>query len=557
MSADAAGSKSSPTRVPVFRTLLVTGLVVIGLNALVVSFFVVRRAEAAVMTTATGDLTSLGILVGDILTRLPVDAARPVLARLAPSLGVRFTLIGRDGGVITSAGGRVDSGQAGQPEVVTAMAGRIGTDVRADADGALRLYVAVPAADGVPLIVRSDRPYARVRAQAVAVRNATLVVTLGSGAGALVVLLVLARRFDDRLNAAERERRGAEQMFRDFVETTTEWVWAVDESFTLVYCNPALRDILGYRPDELVGRRLDTLRHPDDAESVRGQVAALAAAGRGWSGLLLRARHKDGSYRYLESAAVPILGADGSLRGYRGSDRDVTDRHQAERMKSDFVSFVSHQLRTPIAGMKWMLELIADVEDLPPDAREYLGEAEASADRLARLVNDLLDIARLESGRLMLGREPVPLDDITRSVAREMEHAAADKGITLTLDLEPATITGDPQMLRQVVTNLISNAVKYTPRSGSVRVVLDAPPGEVRWSVIDTGVGVPKSAQSRLFEKFFRADNALALETDGSGLGLALVRLIVEHSGGRVWCESEEGRGATFTFTLPATQRSV
>jgi signal transduction histidine kinase len=239
-----------------------------------------------------------------------------------------------------------------------------------------------------------------------------------------------------------------------------------------------------------------------------------------------------------------------------GSMIDITDRKEAERMKSDFVSFVSHQLRTPLAGMNWMLELAAEAEGLPELARDYIEDARESAARLGTLVNDLLDIARLESGRTAMAKEPVALQRVTESVLREMQTVIADKKHEVTFEGNgaPAAVA-DAQMIRQVIANLLSNAIKYTPDGGRIDVRLSRRDDRVEWSVRDNGMGIPRSAQARLFEKFYRADNAVTKEAEGTGLGLHLVRLIVEQAGGHIWLESEEGRGATFAFTLPAVQQ--
>ena len=357
------------------------------------------------------------------------------------------------------------------------------------------------------------------------------------------------------LRATEALRRSRDEEFRAFVETTREWVWSMDARGILTYCNAAVLDILGYAPANLIGTSILGLLHPDDLARTERELASLMQSKSGWSGWILRWCHRNGTYRHLESSATPILDAAGNVIGYRGVDRDVTERVEAARMKSDFVSFVSHQLRTPLSGIKWMLELAADSDGLAEAPRSYIHDAQASADRLGQLVNDLLDIARLESGRVQLQAERLALDALTRSVAAEFETVTRDKGLQLTLELAPDTVVrADPQMVRQVVMNLLSNALKYTPAGGVVAVRLEHAGQTVRWSITDNGVGIPKLAQSRLFEKFFRADNALTLETEGTGLGLHLVRLIVESSGGRVWCDSEEGQGATFTFTLPAEQ---
>jgi signal transduction histidine kinase len=225
-------------------------------------------------------------------------------------------------------------------------------------------------------------------------------------------------------------------------------------------------------------------------------------------------------------------------------------------MKSDFVSFVTHQLRTPLAGIRWMLELAAQDPDVPADAASYVQDAREAAQRLIQLVNDLLDISRLERGKLTVDVMPIDLGDLTRGVLAEMSVLVQEKGhrVSLAGDADAPRVVADAQLVRQVVVNLVSNAIKYTPETGTIEIRLEPDGPALRWSIRDSGVGVPALAQPRLFEKFYRADNVVTLETEGTGLGLYLVRLIMEQLGGRVWCQSEEGAGATFLFTLPLAE---
>jgi signal transduction histidine kinase len=200
-----------------------------------------------------------------------------------------------------------------------------------------------------------------------------------------------------------------------------------------------------------------------------------------------------------------------------------------------------------------MLELASQEEDLPAEAGSYVQDAQAAAQRLIGLVNDLLDVARLERGKLSIALQPVPLGSLTQSVLEETRLLVEEKGHRLELggDGDGPVVSADPQLLRQVILNLVSNAIKYTRDGGKIEIEMREADGEGRWQIRDSGLGVPAAAQARLFEKFYRADNVTTLETEGTGLGLYLVRLIMEQLGGRVWCESVEGEGATFAFTLP------
>lgn len=275
-------------------------------------------------------------------------------------------------------------------------------------------------------------------------------------------------------------------------------------------------------------------------------TAALAAGGAGGQGEIELPHGEVLAWR-----ARPTPGARAELTF---TMQDMTREREITRMKDDFVSFVTHQLRTPLSGIRWTLELAAGNPDVTDDARQSMHDAIESASRLVQLVNDMLDIARLERGGIEVVAASVDTLALTREVLGDLTALVADKRHELTVDaaagVPPAR--GDAQLLRQVVLNLLSNAVKYTPEGGRVTVRVAPDDGHVHWSVQDNGIGIPAAAQRHLFEKFYRAENATALEVEGSGLGLYLVRLIVERLGGRVWCESEEGRGSTFHLVLPA-----
>jgi signal transduction histidine kinase len=225
----------------------------------------------------------------------------------------------------------------------------------------------------------------------------------------------------------------------------------------------------------------------------------------------------------------------------------------ALQMKSDFVSFATHQLRTPLAGIKWSLELAAQGEMLSEETAAFIQDGRDSAQRLIGMVNDLLDVSRLESGKLKLAPKETNLAELTRSVlkdvSREIERQRHHLSVTGMETMPPVVV--DPQLFRQVILNMVSNAIKYTPSGGRIAICMSQEDGQVRWTITDSGIGIPKANQARLFEKFYRAENVYRLETEGTGLGLHLVKLIVEKSGGRIWCESEENKGSTFQFTIP------
>ena len=312
--------------------------------------------------------------------------------------------------------------------------------------------------------------------------------------------------------------------------------------------------VLGYTPEELLAEPHVNLVHLEDREATIAQLTSLRAGGL-MNSFENRYRCKDGSYKWLLWTAI----AKPDEEIIYAVARDNTDRKLIEqqtqdtlRMRNDFVSFVTHQLRTPLSGIKWMLELAAEGTDAD-EKTSYIQDAHESADRLIGLVNDLLDASRLESGKLRVVLEAVNLRTLTGDVLDDVTTLVREKGHTVTVDsaADLPDVTSDPQLLRQVVMNLLSNAIKYTPPGGRIAIRMGLDGRNLRWSIHDSGIGIPKASAARLFEKFFRADNVHTVDTEGTGLGLYLVRLIVERFGGTVTCESEEGRGTTFAFTLP------
>jgi signal transduction histidine kinase len=298
--------------------------------------------------------------------------------------------------------------------------------------------------------------------------------------------------------------------------------------------------------------------HRDDLEPTKAMLAGLTR-GIPVSQFENRMRCKDGSFRWLSWTATPK--PDEQL--VYAVAHDATARklleHQTQetlKMRNDFVSFVTHQLRTPLSGIKWMLELASETGDAAEKA-SYIDDARESANRLIGLVNDLLDASRLESGKLQVTLEPVDLRAVTSAVLTDVATLVREKGHALDVESDPDLPAAmlDHQLMRQVILNLVSNAIKYTPPGGRIDIKIETKRGRVdnllRWSIRDSGIGISREAQKRLFEKFFRAENAHTVDTEGTGLGLYLVRLIVERLGGAIACESEEGRGTLFYFTLP------
>ena len=338
------------------------------------------------------------------------------------------------------------------------------------------------------------------------------------------------------------------------LESTSDGVLFVGPDGRIQAANRHAGELLGFGATPVVGRDLDAVLRrecslPSTERLLLACAGGLGSAAQGASGDL----DVPNLHRVLHWEARATHDAAGRTTGLTLTVHDVTQEREIAQMKSDFVSFATHQLRTPLSGIKWMLELAMEEHAVPAGASGYMKDALGASQRLIQLVNDLLDISRLESGRMKTTPQRVDLAGLTHAVLDDLKLQLDEKSHRLTMQTpaEPLEVFADPQLLRQVVLNFTSNAIKYSPRGGDIRVGLTGEPDVVRWEIKDTGIGIPKESQRHLFEKFYRADNVAALETDGTGLGLYLVRLIVEQIGGQVGCASEEGHGATFYFSVP------
>jgi PAS domain S-box-containing protein len=410
-------------------------------------------------------------------------------------------------------------------------------------------------------------------------------------AGTVVGVSAIGQDVTDR-KRAEDAIRESEAKFRSFVETTEEWVWASDADNVHTYSNPAVERILGWTPAELVGSDWLDFVLQEDRDEIAAQVAVAAERRTGWSGLVIRWQAKDGSVRHLESTATPILGADGELVGYRGTDRDVTHRIQAEaererllaaeqearsvaetaqrdlaaqnerlreldRLKDEFIALVSHELRTPLTSIQGYTELLLDGEagELGDDQRRFLGVVERNAHRLLHLVGDLLFLAQVEAGKLVLDIGALDLGSVASECVETARPQAEAKEITLTLATGPVPlVAGDRARIAQLLDNLVSNAIKFTPEGGRVDVRVRALQKRAVVEVRDSGIGIPASEQQYLFQRFYRTSTATQQAIQGTGLGLAISKAIVDAHDGRITLTSEEDVGTTFRVELPLGQ---
>ena len=260
------------------------------------------------------------------------------------------------------------------------------------------------------------------------------------------------------------------------------------------------------------------------------------------------------NHQYLQVVTTPIAG--GGEWAALAVFHDVSDVKRTEQVRRDFVANVSHELRTPLAAIKSLIETLeGGALEEPETARDFLARGNQEVDRLVRLVEELLELSKIESGDVPMARELVVLADVIDGAVDRLLPQARAQQVELSYEADnlPAVL-GDPDLLERVLANLLLNALKFTPAGGSIRVRAVAQDGSVVVSVSDTGVGIAAEDVPRVFERFYKADRARG--SGGTGLGLAIVKHMIEAHGGRVSVESEEGQGATFTFTIPIAPSS-
>lgn len=341
-----------------------------------------------------------------------------------------------------------------------------------------------------------------------------------------------------------------------------EGIFGIDGGGAVTFANPAAMRVTGYTPEEFTGHSLHGLvlhSRADGAVYPPAECPMLAS-------LVDGAVHRcdddvywrsDGTSFPVEYTSTPIVDGE-RISGAVVVFRDVTERREIERVKDQFTSVVSHELRTPLTSIRGSLGLLESgvLGPLPERGQRMVQIAVQNTDRLVRLINDILDLERIDSGTIHLRRESCDAGELIARAVEALQPVADAAGVELVIDAAPTRFTADPDYLIQTLTNLISNAVKFSPAGTTVKISGRLREQEILFAVSDHGRGIPLERLETIFERFQQVDASDSRQHGGTGLGLAICRSIVEHHDGKIWARSTPGQGSTLTFTVPALEHT-
>ncbi len=583
---------------PSIRLRLIVALCVpVALVVLAAGLFAERNLRVRERARVEASVLQRAELVRELLGPASLEERDPEalwreVRRAAGAAQARVTLIGADGTVVADSEvapdelARVEN-HGDRPEVRAALAGQTGASTRRSRTvGRPLLYLGVPLEPGAGRgVVRLAVDLASVEARVAELRRellaaAALALAVAVVLGFALASLVLRRVRELRgvvasLAAGDLERRvpwrsrdelgeiaGAinemaaqlrwrldavtaeKEQLQAVLSGMVEGVLVVDREARVVLANPRLRELFGVWGD-VVGRpHWEVIRRPEVETALRR-----AAEDKEAVVAELTLDELDGRVVQMHAIRFP---ASGELLGTVAVFHDVTELRRLEAVRREFVANVSHELKTPLTAIRGFAETLLGNSVSEEQRAQYLQVIVRHAERLARLIEDVLELSRIESRKLVLAPEALDLDRLANAVLRDLGPQLASRQLhAQVVSAGTPSAWADRRAVEQILANLLDNAAKYTDPGGRIEVRLIGRPHEVRVEVEDTGIGIPAADLPRLFERFYRVDKARSRDLGGTGLGLSIVKHLVQSLGGEVYVDSEPGRGTTFAFTLP------
>jgi len=355
-------------------------------------------------------------------------------------------------------------------------------------------------------------------------------------------LLNILEDVEEARKSSERER----DKTKAIISNLADGLLILDRENRIILINSEGEKILDIKAEEIEGKILGSLSEISSIKHLAELISKKKSLFR--SELSLEKPNRI----VLEVTIIPLTPGEEKIVILH----DVSREKLIDRMKSEFVSFSAHQLKTPLATIKWALKMFSDGDlgKITKEQKEIITKTYQTNERMISLVEDLLNLARIEEGKYLYKPIFVQIEEIIQSVINSYQEKIKRKEIRLEFKKPKEKLPKvkvDVEKIKLAIENFIENAIKYTPVGGEVKVSLSGDKKRLEFSVQDNGIGIPKDQQDKMFTKFFRASNATKMESEGSGLGLFITKNIIEAHGGRIWFESEEGKGTTFHFTVP------
>ncbi|MDQ6761999.1 MAG: ATP-binding protein [Bacteroidota bacterium] len=350
---------------------------------------------------------------------------------------------------------------------------------------------------------------------------------------------------------ANRTVRRSGERFKALLENSTDAIIVVNEKGDILFASPTTEKVVGYTAREVKKMNIREKIHKDDEELLKKAFAFVLQSPGNTQTILHRYLLKNGSWAWLESTITNLTDHPG-IMGMVSNFRNVTEKILLEKQKDDFIGVATHELKTPVTSIKAYAQILSGRfrKEGNIASAVMVEKMDVQLNKLIGLISDLLDVTKIEGGRLHFQESFYDLNELVKEVTEELQHITITHEIVLKLD-ESEKIFGDRERVAQVLTNLISNAIKYSPVSKTINVITTLQKNNVRICVEDQGLGISEKYKDKVFERFYRVSGPDSHTFPGIGLGLYISSEIVKRQGGRIWVESKEGKGSTFCFELP------
>ncbi len=373
--------------------------------------------------------------------------------------------------------------------------------------------------------------------------------------GLFVVECLLLISLGGAVTRASRNLRRRAERFRAMIENSNDAIVVLNRKGYVLYASPATEKVLGYTPEECKKINAWGKIHDDEKQMVeKAYTTILQSPGKSQT-LLHRCLHKNGSWAWIENTATNMRNHEG-IRGLVSNFRNVTDKVLLERQKDDFVGVATHELKTPVTSIKAYAQIL--LKRFRKEGNEssamMIEKMDQQLNKLVGLIGDMLDVTKIEGGRLHFEESFYDFNVLVKEVVEELQRTTSDHQIELKLD-ETEQVFGDRERIGQVLTNFITNAIKYSPASRQINISTLLNKNGVKLCVEDHGVGIARENQDKIFQRFYRVSGPDYQTFPGIGLGLYISHEIVKRQGGRIWVQSEKGKGSTFCFELPYNYR--